>query len=673
MTEKLNPNRVLERYFDILGHFSAYERRESQETMVLQIAEAIGQFQSMAIEAGTGSGKSFGYLIPALFQQGHQPVVISTATIALQEQLIHKDIPFLAEAAGLSDLKVRLVKGRSNYLCIQKLTELEHQLSKTDGARMYINYLKGELLKGWDGDLGTLDLNIPRDVWAEIASETDDCLGRKCRYYDENPYRIAREDLEEADILVVNHALYFQDLASGNSLLPEHQLVIFDEAHQLKPYAISALTTRIGKYATTRVLRKIAKRVQQVPEPMIREVTEIESRMLEWLFRHVSGNASQTSFRLYPDAEFLSMVETQKAILTEIEGWLGSVDIKQLPLSDELKTELDRDKVTVKKNKLLSQLQGLITRWEFFLNENPMIDQRVNWAEVDRDRLYFQLNSTPFNIAKILKTTLWPEKTAMLTSATLAVNQSLGYVKTDLGLEDALESILPSPFDYQNQCVLYLPSSKNRKTPLPDPNSRDYLMYLASEIEMILNTTQGRALALFTSYQNMDAVASALIPKLDWPCKVQGDLPRTKLIDWLKNTPNAVLFATATFWEGIDVPGESLSCVIIDKIPFAPPNDPVHQAIVDDLKARGQDWFTGYALPQAVIRLKQGFGRLIRTKTDRGLVAILDPRLSTKGYGRAIQNSMPACRVVRDLSEIPPVMFGKQVLPQPSAVLERQP
>ncbi len=654
---------ILEKYFELLRQFDNYEPRKAQEMMVSRVAQSIELKQTLVVEAGTGSGKSFGYLIPALFQEkldgeGKKiPVAISTATIALQEQLLQKDIPFLAKAAGLDQLKVKLVKGRGNYLCIQKLTEVERQVKTNSSEFLHINYLKAELQRGWNGDIAELEFSIPQELWKEIRSDSEDCLGRRCRFYDQNPYRQAREDLDQADVLIVNHALYLQDLSAAQSLLPPHQVVIFDEAHQIKHYALGAFTVRIGKFATQKLLQKIHRRLQPLPEHFHHLIMESESAIFEWLFR-----AENSVFRLYPDELFLYIVKKHIQILQDLEQWLVGMDVKQLSIirPDLFESELDMDKAKAQREKLIKQLQGLIARWEYFLEEDPFSKQRVNWVEVDKERLYYELKSTPLNIADIMGTQLWKEKIGILTSATLAVNNNLKFIRQDLGIETSDDLVLPSPFRYEDQCVLYLPSH------LPDPNSDLFNIAITEEIADILTLSQGRAFVLFTSNQAMRRISDALIPRLPFPCKVQGEMPRNRLIDWFKETPNSVIFATSTFWEGIDVPGESLSCVIMDKIPFSPPGDPVNQAVVDFIKAKGDDWFGQYVLPQAIIKLKQGFGRLIRTGTDKGLVTILDPRIRQKGYGKIIQRSLPSVQTISRLADVPDWLFGAVETP-PSA------
>lgn len=624
-------------YESIAKQFPGYEPRPAQAAMACGIMDALSQGKHLAVEAGTGSGKSFGYLIPALLQ-AKRPIVISTGTIALQEQLLEKDIPFIAKAADMPDLKAKLVKGRRNYLCIQKMTEFERTLNVNAPERLFINLIKSSLEEGWNGDRATFDLEIPEDIWEEVRSDSEDCLGKKCQFYNENPYRLAREDLDEADILVVNHALYFQDLIAGQSLLPPHEVVIFDEAHQMRNYALKAFTARIGKFATHKLLRKIDRRLTQIPREYQDAIYETEAKVLQWLFQQ-----EKSTYILNPDERFLGLVAQQVLILNELRTWLGSINIKQLNLVSDPSEE---DRVHAQKAKLLSQLDGLTIRWELFLQ--PHHDDVVNWVEQNPHRLYYELKSTPLNISEQLQTTLWGEKTAIFTSATLSMNRNLSYFRSQLGLPQdrtAPDLILESPFSFETQCELYLPQN------LPEPNDPLFLAHAGNEITQILNHTDGRAFVLFTSYSAMDKLSGHVIPQITFPCKTQGDLPKQRLIEWFKNTPNAVLFATASFWEGIDIPGDALSCVIIDRIPFSQPDEPVQAATVNRLKRNGEDWFNGFVLPEATIRLKQGFGRLIRTQQDKGLVAILDSRLTQKGYGSKVLRSLPKSRVIQDLTE----------------------
>ncbi|MFP5500954.1 MAG: ATP-dependent DNA helicase [Candidatus Sericytochromatia bacterium] len=618
----------------VVSQLPNYEARPQQVAMAERILKTFEAGGQAIIEAGTGSGKSFGYLLPAIY--AGKRIVISTGTIQLQEQLLAKDLPFLLAATG-SPMTVALAKGRSNYLCRQKLWEADKHIPVSDPLRAELEAIL-EADPTWDGDLATLPFFPSPKFWAEIASTSDDCLGNKCEFFDRNPFRQARIKLGTADIIVANHALYMTDLATGGGILPDHDLVIFDEAHHLPRVASQAFTGSIGRYALTKLLQKIRRRWSPPPEGISFALVSAESRLAEWLWRH-----DRSQFRLYPDSEFLDIAETLLEGLFDLRAWLDTGHIEELLFPDaEVKA-----KAPLHRPKLLTQLNNLIARWEFFANCTDVSGtERVNWVELNRETGYFELNSAPLDVSRELSELLWRERTAVLTSATLGVNGDFSYFRGQLGLEPqtATES-LPSPFDFQAQAKLYVPS-------LPEPNDPRFERASQAAMLEILEASNGRAFCLFTSYRAMTAAFQNLQPILPFPCKQQGDMPRTRLVEWFKSTPQAVLFATSSFWEGVDVPGSALSCVIIDRLPFAVPDDPVVQAHVERLKMQGRDWFREYTLPEAILRLKQGFGRLIRTAQDAGLVAILDSRLNTKYYGRQILRALPACERVTELSSI---------------------
>jgi ATP-dependent DNA helicase DinG len=310
-----------------------------------------------------------------------------------------------------------------------------------------------------------------------------------------------------------------------------------------------------------------------------------------------------------------------------------------MTLLDDGDEEQEKQRAQIQREQLMATADGLAARWAHFAQIDTAGD-RANWMEVDPSRDYFELRSAPLDVGESLRRLLWTKRTAILTSATLAVDGQFDFIKRELGLQDMElhELALGSPFDFRNQVRLFLPSH------LPAPNHPAFPEAAIATIERLLHLSQGRAFVLFTSYQALRHVSAALMDRLPFPCKTQEDLPRTRLIEWFKTTPHSVLFATATFWEGVDIPGDALSCVIIDKLPFASPGDPVVQARTERMKANGEDWFNGFMLPKAVIALKQGFGRLIRTRTDTGIVAILDRRLTTMRYGQVILRSLPPAR-----------------------------
>lgn len=635
----MTPPEFLARFDSIVQKLPMYEPRPGQRRMAETVHQAITDGRHAIVEAGTGSGKSFAYMIPLLDEEG--PFVVSTGTIALQEQLLGKDIPFIQEASG-KRFKVALAKGRGNYLCLQKLWEADRRLPETDPLRPELDRIKN-LLSGngtpdgqpWNGDVAELPFVPTPQLWEEIASDADDCLGNRCEFYEHSPHRVARSEAAHAHLIVANHALYFADLASGGGILPSHKAVIFDEAHHVPQSATRAFTASIGRYSLTKLMQKIRKRIGMIPDDVVFNLVGLESRLMEWVLR-----PERPQFRLYPDQVFVEIAEGILENLRILRSWLE----RDVALGNGLDDPELAKKAPLHRQRLIAQLDGLTARWEYFGSfADNTLAERVNWVEVDRQRGNFHLKSAPLDVAPSLKEHLWDQRAGVCVSATLGVDGDFSYFKQQVGLSDTLDLETPSPFDYQKQATLYVPRY------LPEPNAPEFAPHARQAIRKILDSTQGRAFVLFTSYKAMHAAFTQLWPQLPYPAKKQGDLPRAQLIDWFKSTPHAVLFATSSFWEGVDVPGEALSCVIIDRLPFSVPDDPVVQAHVERLKMQGKDWFREYTLPEAIIRLKQGFGRLIRTSTDRGLVAILDNRLFTKNYGATILRALPDCPRVRDL------------------------
>lgn len=637
------------RFDAIVGQLPSYEARPGQIEMAEQIATALDSGRHALIEAGTGSGKSFAYLLPLLEAEG--PFVISTGTIALQEQILHKDIPFLEQALG-RPIAVTLAKGRSHYVCRQKLAEVDRVLPPHDGKRPQIDALVSESESFWDGDEASLDFVPEPALWAEIAQTSEDCLGSRCEFFDENPARLARAKMAGSHLILTNHALYMADLATNGGILPEHRAVVFDEAHHLPAAATRAFSSSIGRYSQLSLIQKLRRRVAAVPEPLALQLIDLEARLFEWLLAvcdggpmpaspHAAQSEGRASFRLYPDSRFLDISEGFLETLGQLKDWLGG-DPKPLGLAPEALTLAG-----FHRDRLASQLDALISRWEYFAREASEVGDHVNWVELDRARGSFELKNAPLQVGRLLRDQLWTRRTGVLVSATLAVDGDFTYFRKEAGLPgESLELALPSPFDYERQATLYIPRY------LPSPNEPGFADDSRAAIRDILEFSRGRAFVLFTSHRAMRSAYRVLEGVLPFPCRQQGEAPRTVLLDWFRQTPGAVLFATATFWEGVDVPGEALSCVIIDRLPFAVPEDPVIQARVERLKAQGRDWFHEYTLPEAIIRLKQGFGRLIRSGSDRGLVAILDNRLFTKSYGSIILKALPSCPRVRDLDDV---------------------
>lgn len=620
-------------FLDVLAKLPGFEVRPTQLQMVEAVQKAIADKQHVLIEAGTGSGKSFSYLYP-LVESGIRAVV-STGTIALQEQILHKDIPFLQQARPFT---AAMAKGRQHYLCHTRFQEADRLLPPNDPLRATLRMI-GATLDEWDGDVAELPFAVPPLLWSELQSSSEDSLGQRCEHYSYCPARMARAKLADVDIVVTNHALYLADLAAGNTILPPHDVVVFDEAHHLPAAAMQAFTVAIGRYASTKLLQKVRRRVSPVPDKLTSELLDAEAGILDWVL-----SPNKPIYRLFPDSDFYHQVDRILVALTSVRRWLHELDTEQLPLGDALMAS----KAHLHRQKLETQLANLLSRWQYFAASHADLE-RVNWVEVDSRRGYFELKSTPLDVAEILARDLWSARPAVLASATLAVGQDFSYARRQMGLDGGAEMILPSPFSYEEQVALFLPAG------LPDPNDKQFIRSAVPHMRAAIEMAGGRSLLLFSSWRSMEE-AWHLLDDLPYPRSKQGELPPRRLVEWFKNTPGAVLFATATFWEGIDVPGEALSCLIIEKLPFAAPDNPVTQAKVEKMKAANQDWFKAYMLPEAITKLRQGFGRLIRSRADKGLVVILDSRLTTRGYGRQVLNALPPAKRIARLDLATPYL-----------------
>lgn len=632
--------RVIE---EIVSQLPGYEPRPQQVRMAQIVAEAIRSGRHAVIEAGTGSGKSFGYLIPAL--ESGRKVVVSTGTIALQEQLLRKDVPFLAQAYG-EPIPVALAKGRSNYVCLHKLAEVQRSLPPDDPmGRVCTDLLRLAVSGEWNGDRSDLPFNVEPRFWTErIASDPEDCLGPRCPNFAFTPHRKAREQCDDARIVIANHALYLTDLIRESGVLPRHDVVIFDEAHHLERAAVSAFSLQLADGLTVKLLQRVQRRFRSLPPSLVERLASADTDVTTYLCQRGPG-----VFRFEPEAEFRRLARALSDALVRLAAWLVSADAGQMLLLERDATAA-RQQAEILREQMEAVARDLAARWDHFAALQPS-DARANWLQVSGAG--FALVSAPLEIGDMLRHLLWSRRTCILTSATLAVDGGFDFVRRELGLPDnTLAAVLGSPFDFQRQALLYIPRH------LPAPGDPRFIDAICPEIERILDVTRGRAFVLCTSYRSMREIAARLRERIPYPCRTQEDLPRVRLLDWFRGTPNAVLIATATFWEGVDIPGEALSAVIIEKLPFASPEDPVVQARTERMKARGEDWFGGFVLPKAVLSLKQGFGRLIRTRADTGLIAILDRRVRTMRYGEVILRSLPPARRIETLPKRLEDSFG---------------
>ncbi|MCX6616238.1 MAG: ATP-dependent DNA helicase [Acidobacteria bacterium] len=619
----------------LAGHHPNYEFRPGQLEMAELVQTAFREKRHLLVEAGTGTGKTLAYLVPALLSG--RRVVVSTFTKNLQEQLFFKDIPFLGRHLG-GEIRACYMKGRNNYLCRQRLYEAARQ-----GAPEEIEQ-PGELamIGEWEPHTQTGDrAELPglpdhSTLWPRLDARRDTCLGQKCPQLDRCFLTEMRRRALESDLVIVNHHLFFADLAlkqrdaPGLGIIPDYSAVIFDEAHEIEEVVSQYFGVSASSYRVEDLARdcEVVLRVHQCGSP---ELFQAAARMRErvgFLFGLLAGEDGRAAFD--NRSEFVERHATAWVSAAGSLEALGSA----LAAMPEKPEEVHR---------LVGRVAELRRDLSFLLEETSRA--YVYWVE-RRGRGIF-LQATPIDVAPILTGTLFEQVEAcVLTSATLSVAGSFEYIRRRLGVRYGRERALDSHFDYGRQALLYLPSG------LPDPRRPDFSTKAAEEVCRILEATRGRAFVLFTSYQQMNQVYESAAPRLRFPLLLQGTAPRSALLERFRTLQNAVLFATSSFWQGVDVPGQQLSCVIIDRLPFAVPTDPVVAARSRLLAEEGGNPFLDYQVPQAVLALKQGFGRLIRSRSDRGILAILDSRILTKNYGTIFLESLPGYRVTRDVSEL---------------------
>lgn len=614
-----------------------YENRPSQLAMADAVERALEQDRVLIVEAGTGTGKTLAYLVPAL--ESGRKVVISTGTRALQDQIMANDVPLLEKRLGRK-LRVACMKGLSNYLCLRRFEEWRLSPESVEG----VAGKQLPLLEEWrrttsSGDRAELQ-HVPEDaaIWAHVTSGSDTRIGTGCRYYEECFVTRMRREAEAAELVVVNHHLFFADLATrgahGGSVLPDYEAVIFDEAHQIEDAVTSFFGTSVSTARIDRLLRDAERALVQGE----RDLGAIEQA------RRLTSAASvrsQTFFSMLPFGADATRVELARgAIAGAVETAFFALDDALAALAAHAELRATRHEAIASVAKRTSTLREDLAT----ISEGSR-GKRVAWAQ--RSGRTASIGASPIDVADLLRTHLFERTPAVvLTSATLSTAGNFDYLRERLGIGEADTLLLASPFDYPSQAALYLAGK------LPDPRAPSFEDEAFAEIERLVGLTGGGAFVLCTSIRRMRAFAERARGDLALPVLVQNEMPKAALLERFRAAHDAVLFATASFWEGVDVPGDALRLVVIEKLPFDVPTDPLVAARCERIREKGGSPFSKLLLPSAAIALKQGFGRLIRTRSDRGIVAVLDSRIVTKGYGRVLLSSLPDASRCHSFDEV---------------------
>lgn len=612
----------------------AFEVRRSQIEMARLISKAIELGVCAVVEAGTGTGKTFGYLVPIMLSG--KKAVISTGTKNLQEQIFLKDIPLLCDLTGW-DIDTVMMKGRKNYLCLYKYHQLSLQPSLVeDHLQLLIKKLAPWIEQTEFADRSEIPwLREDDPIWDSLTCSSDQCLGSECMFFDECFLNKLRKRAAASKIIIVNHHLFFADLKVRKTgfaeIIPRFEVALFDEAHDVEEIAVNYF----GETFSTRQLSDFAGDVEK------------EAGVLD--------KKSQNSLKKALDTLRAGAEQLRMAFHGREEK--GTVDHHLLPVMRET---MGRNILKALKaaGALLDQFRseslvfpGLAVRAESLAEKVDEIlkDRDDNWLIwFEQRKRALAIHVSPLDISRHMKEYLFDNvKTVILTSATISTSGTFDYIRSRLGLSGhVLEGIYPSHFDFPHQALMYIPKN------LPLPGEPEFPLAAAQRISQLLEITQGKALVLFTSYQNMNMIFRALEGRLPFAMLRQGDAPKSELLKEFKKDVHSVLFATGAFWQGVDVPGESLSCLIIDKLPFDSPGNPLVAARIKAIKARGGNPFLEYQVPSAIISLRQGLGRLIRKKSDRGVMAVLDKRLLTHRYGKLFINSLPPIPITHDLADI---------------------
>lgn len=641
----------MESIFDLLGEkgplsktMRGFAVRKQQQEMAQCIADTLKFDDVLIAEAGTGTGKTVAYLVPILLSG--KKVIISTGTKNLQDQLYRRDLPMVRDALGTS-VATALLKGRANYLCRYRFDRLTSEGRLTQDQLQQYQHIQQWMLVTRSGDIAEIkDVAEDASIWPLVTSTTDNCLGSDCPDYQECYVLKARKQAQQADVLVVNHHLFFADLALRDEgfgeILPGANAFVFDEAHQLSEIATQffgvSLSSRqlmdLAKDALAEMLQDAGDQadIQDISDKLQKATRDFRLQFGRQDSRGPwAGIADNLDLTDALD-HIITCLENLEALLELNAGRGGGIE-RCWQRATTMKARADHFMSFVPRLADESDTQA-----------GPESDV-IKWYETRGKG--FILHMTPLNIANTFHEYMKSRDAAwVFTSATLAVGQSFDYFSSNLGIESNQSRQWGSPFDYQQQGLLYIPR------PMPEPGSREYTRHVVEKALPVINASGGRTFILLTSYRALDEAARMLKGKITYPLLIQGSQPRTELLNEFRERGNAVLIGTSSFWEGVDVKGQALSCVIIDKLPFAAPDQPILQARINAMREQGINPFMHYQLPEAVITLKQGVGRLIRDVDDHGVLMLCDPRLLSKSYGRTFFNNLPNMPLTHDIADV---------------------
>ena len=686
-------------------NFGKFEVRREQYEMAKFIENSMNENKKLIVEAGTGTGKTIAYLLPTLLYaiENNLKVIVSTNTINLQEQLVNKDIPLLKKIIN-EDFNYQIVKGRGNYLCKRKLYNIDVTEKETDTEEEKTEKNIIRNLIDWDknvtrtGDRNELKYEISNSIWEKVNSEADMCKGVKCPYYSKCHFFNARKNVADAALLIVNHHMFFADLAIRNqtgfytnySILPNYDIVVFDEAHNIEDTARNYFTFETSKISFGRLMGNIYNRrvvnssnggaivrlmtylneslsseeyekVDELKEDVIAELNVFYDKgidIFDKLIYLFSENNDNKEIKIKIDKQKMRSNKAFREVMeinSQFKESYGNLVMKINKFLNKVNNYNleDKDGFLFEFSRYYERLKQYYKKFEFILEGKE--EGYVYWANVTTVRPNVKLYATPFDISDELNDNLFNKLDRMIfTSATLAVDNKFDYYKKSVGLvkenpKKIDEKIVKSPFDYEKQMKVYIPEDAL------DPTNTEFMRDLEGFVEEVIKSTKGHCFLLFTSYSTLNFLYSRLKTRFsqkEYTLIRQNDFPRHEMIEIFKNSKNPVLFGTDSFWEGVDVQGDQLKSVIITKLPFKVPNDPVTEAIIENIKRNGQNPFNDYQVPQAVIKFKQGVGRLIRSKSDSGNIIILDNRVIKKMYGKKFLAALPRNKIVGSKNEI---------------------